>query len=641
MLILLENGSVSCVPLMVKLKAPLISIKGAFLIFYKNYCIIFIENKKRNKKGVDIIMTKYNPLLMIDFYKATHDSQYPADMKLIYSPYTPRMSRLKDTDRVTYFGGQGFIKEFLIEAFNNNFFNRPEEEVVREYNRVLTCTLGAGAYNPEKVVALHRLGYLPIAVFAVPEGTRTKIGVPQSVFVNTHPDFAWLTNTLETAYSSYMWHIQVSAEVGVRYRNIVEKYRQLSCDDDVRTARLLGDFSMRGQHSPESAMHSSAGWLTSFLNTATVPAIMWLEDYYNCNIENEEVGFGAISTEHSVMCSNYAVDGDEITHIKRLLTEIYPNHNFSMVSDSYDFWNLVNNLLPQCKNEIIAHKGLFSIRGDSGDPVEIMAGKKFHEIDDSDLECLLTNDKCGYFGIFEDIIGEDYDKKVYFYHKESNTYYEAEVSAEMSRERGGWTDNNYYFIEDYNYTFNQIEPSAKTHGLIWALDRIVGSTLNSKGYKVLNHGLRGIYGDSITPQRCEETYARLTAQGYAINNITLGVGSFSFMCLETYDEDGNVHYNPYTRDTFGIAIKATYGEDKDGNPIMIYKQPKECSWKKSQKGCVIVAPDGESYTDGHTYEEFCNSVDDNKNLLELVFYNGEMFKEQSIQEIRERLWGKF
>ena len=236
----------------------------------------------------------YNPLLMIDFYKATHAEQYPKGMTKIYSPYSPRMSRLKDVNKVVYFGGQAFCKEYLIKAFNEYFFNRPEDEVVAEYERVLNYTLGPGTYNSDKIRSLHRLGYLPIAMYAVPEGTRTAIGVPQSVFVNTHPDFAWLTNTLETAYSCFMWHIQVSAEVGYRYRQIVQKYKDKTCDEDVRVARLLGDFSMRGQHSPESAMKSSAGWLLSFLNTATVPAIMWMEDNYNCDITKDEVGFGGI-----------------------------------------------------------------------------------------------------------------------------------------------------------------------------------------------------------------------------------------------------------------------------------------------------------------------------------------------------------
>lgn len=190
--------------------------------------------------------------------------------------------------------------------------------------------------------------------------------MPQVAFVNTHSNFAWLTNAIETLWSSYIWHIQVSVEVGKRYRKIVEKYRSLTCDDNVRTATLLGDFSMRGQQSPNAAIKSSAGWLLSFENTATVPAIKWLEENYFCDISKEVVGKGAISTEHSVMCSNYAIDGDEITFIKRLLTEIYPNNSFSMVSDSYDYWNLVDNLLPQCKEEIMKHNGCLTIRGDGG-----------------------------------------------------------------------------------------------------------------------------------------------------------------------------------------------------------------------------------------------------------------------------------
>lgn len=489
----------------------------------------------------------YNPLLMIDFYKATHAEQYPKGMTMIYSPGTPRMSRLKDVDSVVYFGGQAFCKEYLIDCFNKEFFAKSEEEVVKEYNRVLSNTLGKGTYNDEKIRKLHQLGYLPIAMYAVPEGASTKIGVPQSVFVNTHPDFAWLTNTLETAFSSYIWHLQISAEVGKRYRKIVQKYHDLTCDDSVKVSSLLGDFSMRGQHGPESAMRSSGAWCLSFRNTATVPAIMWLEDNYNCDCEVDEVAYGAISTEHSVMCSNFAVDGDEVTQVKRLLTEIYPNNSFSMVSDSYDYWNLVDNILPQCKNEILNHNGCISIRGDSGDPVEVVTETVFH---------------------------------------------------------------------------------------LW---NMFGGSVNSKGYKVLDSHVKAIYGDSITPQRCEAIYDILMRHGFAINNVSLGVGSFSFMCLEEMDAHGTVYYKPYTRDTFGYAIKATYGEDKNSEPVMIFKQPKALAWKKSQKGCVIVNPDGQSYTDGWTFLE-AHGINNSRNLLQLVFKDGKMVKETSLSEIRERMY---
>lgn len=583
---------------------------------------------------------KYNPLLLIDFYKATHAEQYPKGMTCIYSPGTPRMSRLKDITEVTYFGGQAFAKEYLIGYFNEFFFNRPIDEVIEEYTRILTATLGPGTYNSQKIRDLHELGYLPIAMYTIPEGCSTAIGVPQSVFVNTHHNFAWLTNTLETAYSSFIWHIQIAVEVGKRYRKIVEKYASLTCDDNVRPARLLGDFSMRGQHCPESAMKASAGWLLSFLNTATVPAIMWLENYYNCDCTKEEVGYGAISTEHSVMCSNYSVDGDEITQIKRLLTEIYPNCSFSMVSDSYDYWNLVTNLLPQCKDEILAHNGTLSIRGDSGDPVEIIAGKDIIYLDATEIKDdgydLFVDDRDTQDWIEEYCTDIELNENKTLYFCYNNKYYAVKVYCDWTNERGAWTDTKYDYVGGYTITWSPIEPDAELLGTVWALDQIVGHTINSKGYKVLNPKLKAIYGDSITPQRCEEIYRRLKAQGYAINNVSLGVGSFSFMCLETIDEDGT-HYNPYTRDTFGYAIKATYGEDENFNPIMIQKQPKALAWKKSPKGCIIVAPDGQSYTDGHTYKEahFYEAL----NLLQPVFINGKMVNEISLAEVRQNMYG--
>lgn len=339
----------------------------------------------------------------------------------------------------------------------------------------------------------------------------------------------------------------ISANVGYLYRQIVNKYYDISCDDDIPKNRALGDFSMRGQESKRSAYKSSAAWLLSFLNTATVPAVDYLEKYYNCDCTKEPVGFGAVSTEHSVMCSNFAIDGDEITMVKRLLTEIYPHTSFSMVSDSYDYWNLVDNILPQCKKEIMEHDGCLLVRGDSGDPVEVVTETVFH---------------------------------------------------------------------------------------LWDM---FGGTTNSKGYKVLDKHIKAIYGDSITPSRAEQIYEILIKNGFACSNVSLGVGSFSMQCLESYKEHALIpSLNPYTRDTFGIAIKATYAEDKDGNPINIFKAPKEASFKKSHKGCCVVLTndDGELYCeDEHRLDEtYCGT-----NELKQVFKDGKFVREFALKEIRNRL----
>ena len=496
-------------------------------------------------------MYKINPLLESDFYKQVHWNQYPKGVNKVVSYFTPRMSRLKQfgENHLIMFGLQSFIKEFLIEDFNENFFSRSKEEVMAEYKHLMDNTLGAGLYGEERIAALHDLGYLPLEIKALPEGTRVPIGVPMFEISNTHPAFAWLTNAIESVISCEMWHAMISANVGYMYRRIVDKYYDLSCDDNIPHRKALGDFSMRGQESKRSAYKSSAAWLLSFVNTATVPAIDFLERYYNCDCSKEEVGFGAVSTEHSVMCSNFAVDGDEITMVKRLLTEIYPNTSFSMVSDSYDYWNLVDNLLPQCRDEIMNHNGCLLVRGDSGDPVEVVTQTVFH---------------------------------------------------------------------------------------LWEQ---FGGTVNSKGYKVLDPHIKAIYGDSITPTRAEQIYNILVENGFAASNVALGVGSFSMQCLESFEENAHIPaFSPYTRDTFGIAIKATYAEGENGTPIPIFKNPKESSFKKSHKGCVIVlrGDDDELYAfDEKNFEDTYSAG----NELATVYRDGDIVKSYSLADVRNRLHG--
>jgi nicotinamide phosphoribosyltransferase len=123
--------------------------------------------------------------------------------------------------------------------------------------------------------------------------------------------------------------------------------------------------------------------------------------------------------------------------------------------------------------------------------------------------------------------------------------------------------------------------------------------------------------------------------GFACSNVALGVGSFSFQCIE---EDGML--KPFTRDTFSSCIKATYCEI-NGKPTPIFKNPKEGGFKTSQKGCCVVfnfaGEDGRiEYVDGRTWDE---AVSDEAQLLRTVFVDGKMVKEQSLAEIRDLLHG--
>lgn len=322
-------------------------------------------------------MNNGNPMLLIDFYKAVHAEMLPQKITKSVSYFTPRMSRVDMWDKVVMFGLQGFIKKYLIDYFNEEFFTKPYEEAVGEYKRVMDAALGADAYRLEKIEKLHKLGYLPIEIIALPEGAKVPMHVPMFGITNTHPEFAWLPQALESLISAESWHPMIAATVGYTYREIVNKYYELTCDDDLPRAKALGAFDFRGEECTESAIKAGAGWCLSFLNTATVPTIFYLEQMYNCDCTKEPVAFGSPSTEHSVMCSNYAIDGDEITLLRRLLTEIYPNTSFSAVLDSYDYWNVIDHILPQLREEIINHNGCMLMRGDSGECVEVVTQTVF------------------------------------------------------------------------------------------------------------------------------------------------------------------------------------------------------------------------------------------------------------------------
>ena len=508
-----------------------------------------------------------NSLLLKDFYKACHSELLPNGMIKSVSYFTPRKSRVEMWPKVVNFGLQAFIKEWLIDSFNNNFFNKSEAQVVDEYTRVLDNTFGKGIYSVDKIRNLHRLGYLPIEIWALPEGVEVPMHVPIFGITNTHPDFAWLGQALESLISAELWYPMITATVGHTYRKIVNKWYDKTVDDNVPRRRALGNFDFRGDMGVDASLKAAGGWLLSFVNTATVPAIPWMERMYNCDCTKEEVGFGALSTEHFVMCSNSAFDTimnpdsvyeykdidphRERVFLKRLLTEIYPNNSFSCVSDSYDYWNLVENILPTLKNEILNHNGCLLVRGDSGDCVEVVT---------------------------------------------------------------------------------------KTVFKLWD---IFGGTTNSKGYKVLNPHVKALYGDSITVERADKIFSILEENGFAANNVSLGVGSFSMHCIE---ENGEL--KPFTRDTFSSAIKAVYAEFQNSNgdvvSMNIYKDPKTdrdtgAGFKKSQKGCCVVYMDSPNE---YAYKDEFDWATASKHPLQRlrpIFRDGKLLVNENLDTIRQRL----
>lgn len=322
---------------------------------------------------------KINPLTAIDFYKADHRRQYPKGTQFVYSNFTPRSSNIFKNvygdnfdDRVVFFGLQYFIKDFLINTWNEEFFKKPKDEVVAAYKRRMDCALGPEAISVEHIAELHDHGTLPIQIKALPEGALVNEKIPVLTMVNTDPKFFWLTNYLESVMSCYLWKPMTSATIARNYRILLDEFAKETGSDPELVQFQAHDFSFRGMSGLEDAACSGAGHLVSFSGTDTVPAIDFMEEYYGADVTKELVGASVPATEHSVMCMG-SKEGEKETY-KRLITEVYPSGIVSIVSDTWDFWKVVTEFMLEFKDLVLARDGKVVIRPDSGDPVKILCG---------------------------------------------------------------------------------------------------------------------------------------------------------------------------------------------------------------------------------------------------------------------------
>lgn len=310
-----------------------------------------------------------NPLFMTDGYKLDHRRQYPKGTEYVYANWTPRGTRVKGVNEITFFGLQYALKK-LNEAFEP-WFKRDVDEVCAEYQNMLDSYLGPTDIGTDHVRALHNLGYLPLEFKALPEGTKVPVKVPMFTVENTHPDFFWLTNYFETFLSAELWMPCTSATVASRIRSLLNDWAVKTTGTTEGVAFQGHDFSMRGMAGIEAAVISAMGHLVAFTGTETVPVLNQIQEYY----PTDAFLAGTVpATEHSVMCAG-GMDDEQET-FQRLL-DLYPTQILSVVSDTWDFWNVLTEILPNLKSQILArgeNGGKLVVRPDSGDPADIVCG---------------------------------------------------------------------------------------------------------------------------------------------------------------------------------------------------------------------------------------------------------------------------
>ena len=287
-------------------------------------------------------------MLMADTYKNTNPDALPKGLTKLTSYITSRKSMFKNLNEVVFFGLQGFIKEYMIDLANETFFKRPKKEVIAEYKEYLDNQIGSQSYDLGRIEKLWDLQYLPVEIKALPEGSVVTMGVPCIEMSNAHPDFAWTVQWLECIMQSFIFGTCNWATVGHKYKTLANEFYEKTTDG-ANPAMAMADFGFRGL-GIENGVHASSSWLLSFNKTSTIPATQYIDKMYDADCAKNHIGIGAVSLEHATVCSNLAVCETEENLLRRLLTDTYKNTSFSYVSDTFDYWNLIDETLPKLRN---------------------------------------------------------------------------------------------------------------------------------------------------------------------------------------------------------------------------------------------------------------------------------------------------
>ena len=533
-----------------------------------------------------------NPLFATDSYKHSHHGFVPDGTSLLYSHLTPRgnkrfLNNYPDHDDKIVVYGIRYLIEKLQYRWKKGFFDRKWKKIEKESLQVLGHHLGFTETDLVKFKKLHELGYLPLQIKAIKEGSLVDSGVPILTVVNTLPEYFWLTNFIESYILNTLCPAMTAATITREFAKLRDEYFDLTVEDQSFKGFHLHNFSYRGCHGHEVAGLIGSAHNLFTLGTDTLYGIAIAQEYYGAG----EVAYSVNAGEHSVVTLgiNYYDNEDKLNgeylNLRSLLTEKYPNGILSYIADSYDFWRVIDTILPNLKEEIMARQGKLVIRPDTGDAVINLCGYRVIETPE-----IYSIDKAIEYALLN--------------------------SAEVVK-----TDGKFYLIEpqiNAPTTYKEIS-EAEALGLVETLWNIFGGTTNDKGYRQLDSHIGIIYGDGLSYHKVKRIYELLSAKGFAVDNVILAQGAYTMSTLND-------------RDQFNVAIKAS-AAIVNGDIVPVFKDPATDHGKKSVKGFLKVTKDEQGK---FTVHEDVTEEEELTGELEVVLYDGTIYNSNvTYEQIKE------
>ena len=298
-----------------------------------------------------------NLILNTDSYKMSHFAQYPEGAEYVSSYIESRGGVYPKT---VFFGLQAFLKDYLARPISQADIDEADA----------ICSAHGVPFNREgwEYILNEYDGFLPLEIQAAPEGTVLPTGNVMVQVINTDPKCAWLTSYIETALLRAVWYPTTVATVSRACRDIISRYMAETAESLEGLPFKLHDFGARGASSEEAAALGGAAHLVNFAGTDTLSGVIAARRYYNADM----AGFSIPAAEHSTITS-WGRAGEVEAYANMIKQFGGEGRLVAVVSDSYDFWNAIDNIWGgELKEQVQQFGGTLVVRPDSGEPVEVV-----------------------------------------------------------------------------------------------------------------------------------------------------------------------------------------------------------------------------------------------------------------------------
>jgi len=287
---------------------------------------------------------KENLIMLVDSYKLSQPAQYPDTMVEMFGYMEARSSKVYPA--TVFFGLQYYIKKYLQMAITMDDVNEAKEFALAH----------GEPFNYAGWKYISELGYIPISIRAVKEGSLIPNGNVLMTIKSTDEKVAWIEGWAETLLMKIWYPCTVAT------KSYYVKQMLLESREDVDFA--YHNFGDRGATSVEAAAIGGMAHLTQFMGTDNFNSLRYASEYYDANM----AGFSIPATEHSTVTSWGREN--EFAFYDRYLAKNKGTGIIACVMDSYNIYDAVDYVTSgEFKRKVESDDyPIFVIRPDSGDP---------------------------------------------------------------------------------------------------------------------------------------------------------------------------------------------------------------------------------------------------------------------------------